>query len=471
MAIRCCRVVVQGDDAYITYVYAQSVAQGHGFRFNVDGPQVLGTTTPLYTLLLAGGAKLGADIPVFSMVIGAVSMTIAAALLLLLAADLGMLLVGFVAAVAWSLSPQSWLVSEGMETGLYLALILAALWTAHRGWRTSALTLGAVCVLTRPDGLAVLVAVAVHLAVGRRWSWSAALPAGVLLGGWGAYAWLAFGSPLPTSGLAKVVHETAISGRFSLLSPTLFGLVFPLTWLALVSNADAASWLTVLALVVEWLAVGVVFVFRRRPAGRMVLLWAALYAAGYLALGVPNFGWYYAPLGLVGGLVLWAGVRHLLQVVPRRLGGVWPTVGDGVLIALGLASAGAVLVAAPPPLPAGDQVTDPHQLAGVWLHDHARPDATVVAYEVGKLRYFSDLLTIDLLGLTEPEARPFLERRDYAWAVRERPDYIFAVDPPGTWPVTAALAAEPIFGAEYVPLVRFADRPGQDYVLFGRRPT
>ena len=41
------------DDAYITYRYAENLAGGNGFVYNV-GEQILGTSTPLYTLLLAG---------------------------------------------------------------------------------------------------------------------------------------------------------------------------------------------------------------------------------------------------------------------------------------------------------------------------------------------------------------------------------------------------------------------------------
>jgi arabinofuranosyltransferase len=45
------------DDAYITFRYARSISQGQGFSYN-PGEHVQGTTTPLYTLLLAGLASL-----------------------------------------------------------------------------------------------------------------------------------------------------------------------------------------------------------------------------------------------------------------------------------------------------------------------------------------------------------------------------------------------------------------------------
>src|SRR4030042_4093279 len=52
------------DDAYITFRYAQNLLQGDGLVYN-PGQMVLGTTTPVYALLMAGLAALagGAHAP------------------------------------------------------------------------------------------------------------------------------------------------------------------------------------------------------------------------------------------------------------------------------------------------------------------------------------------------------------------------------------------------------------------------
>src|SRR5262249_49462342 len=42
------------DDAYITFRYAERLATGAGLTYN-DGERVFGSSTPLYTLWLAGG--------------------------------------------------------------------------------------------------------------------------------------------------------------------------------------------------------------------------------------------------------------------------------------------------------------------------------------------------------------------------------------------------------------------------------
>ncbi len=58
-AILGCSLVIglipyQIDDAFITFRYARSLLQGHGFSFNPEGPWVEGFSSPAWLLLLAG---------------------------------------------------------------------------------------------------------------------------------------------------------------------------------------------------------------------------------------------------------------------------------------------------------------------------------------------------------------------------------------------------------------------------------
>src|SRR3989304_7660741 len=45
------------EDAFITFRFAQQIVRGNGFVYNI-GEKVYGTTTPLFTLLLAGWVQL-----------------------------------------------------------------------------------------------------------------------------------------------------------------------------------------------------------------------------------------------------------------------------------------------------------------------------------------------------------------------------------------------------------------------------
>jgi len=446
-----------GDDAYITYRYAANIARGDGFRFNPGGPAVLGTTTPLYTLMLAAGAKLGADIPELSLAIGAIALAVALSGLVLLGHELGFAAAGVAAALTWSLSPVPIQSVVGMETPVYIAFIVVALYLASTGQRTAALSLGALAALTRPDGLAILVAVAALFVFQRTWSWRAFVPAAVMLGLWSAYATLAFGSPIPTSGIAKMVHDAIVSGTFSLLDPSAVQLVLPI--MTVIPDGSIAPFLLGLLFIGEGVGLGAMMALRSIAHGRILLLWLALYLTGYSFLHMPNFPWYYAPAALITAFVMWAGLEHVLSrlVRSRTTGSSLTVVLAGSLGLASLLSSHAAATDAAPP--------SPHVQAGLWLRDHASPGQSVAAYEVGTIAYLSNLQTTDLLGLTAPEALPYVREGDYAWAIRAEPDYVF-VGEWSSWPVIAAIYAEPVFAREYRIVARFAYRQGKDYLLY-----
>jgi len=62
------------DDAFITFRYSRNLVDGEGFVYN-PGARTLGTTTPLYTLLMAGIAFLtgSANYPWFALVVNALA--------------------------------------------------------------------------------------------------------------------------------------------------------------------------------------------------------------------------------------------------------------------------------------------------------------------------------------------------------------------------------------------------------------
>lgn len=461
-----------GEDAYITYRFAENLAQGEGFVFNPGEPAVLGTTTPLYTVILAVGARLGANIPRLSLAIGVASFAAALVLVVLLAHELGFVAAGFAVALTWGLSAVPFQSIEGMETALYLALIVGAFYAAVRRRRAVAIALAALATITRPDGLALIAAIVVLLVARRAWSWPATLPGAVILAAWIGFATATFGSPIPNSGMAKMVHDSVISGQFSFIDPGAIAFFFPIirAFPAFAPLAEVplgnvslplSPWILSVLVLAEGLGLGVAMTFRRIPFGRAILLWMLLYAIGYCLLHVPNFPWYYAPFALLGSLVFWAGVEHVCgRLAGSQLGASVMT----VTIAAGLA---VITLAAEQPARASESLPSPHRQAGLWLREHAQPDQTVVAYETGTIAYVSKLRTIDLLGLTEPRALPFLAHGDYAWAIRSQPDYVFTPEE-SSWPVIAAIYAEPEFAQHYRIVARFGSPPGADYLLYQR---
>src|SRR5215472_10857237 len=60
------------DDAYITFRYARHLAEGYGLgAWNHTGEHVEGYSSLLWTLVLAGAARLGVDLRMASKLLGA----------------------------------------------------------------------------------------------------------------------------------------------------------------------------------------------------------------------------------------------------------------------------------------------------------------------------------------------------------------------------------------------------------------
>ena len=144
------------EDALITYRYAENIALGNGFVFN-PGERVLGTTTPLYTLILAAlGFVFGtASIPVASSILSALLGQLAGFLTF---ATLRRMQVSRLIALGTSLlllTQPEIVVSAtgGMETMLVVALMSGSLYAFTAGSSRVAVALCALLVLTRIDGV------------------------------------------------------------------------------------------------------------------------------------------------------------------------------------------------------------------------------------------------------------------------------------------------------------------------------
>src|SRR5205814_7299130 len=74
------------DDAFITFRYSRNIVEGQGFVYN-PGSQVLGTTTPLYTVLMAAISAIarGEDFQNYAIIVNALADAGTAILLFLLA--------------------------------------------------------------------------------------------------------------------------------------------------------------------------------------------------------------------------------------------------------------------------------------------------------------------------------------------------------------------------------------------------
>jgi hypothetical protein len=403
------------DDPFITYRYAENLAGGHGFVYNPE-ERVLSTTTPLFTLLLAAFKSLGADLPLTANLIGAFSLAAGAVFLYDLGRSWRLPLAGWTALALYPSFPL--LISTlGSETPLYLACCLGAFAFYARGKYALAALLTAFAALARPDGLLVagVLALDFTLRVRRPVPWKAV---GVFLApllAWIGFAWAYFGSPLPVTLAAKQNQGAmGISTRF-----------LPGALNLLQDYLARPHYLAAAALA----GVGVAMLLWRERRWTLLFAWTLLYFAGYTALQVSGYFWYYAPL--VPGVIILVslGLAAILSASNRLRRGLSLVVGLALVTFAGFQTLDLAALRRSP-----DPRFPIYQAAGQWLAESTPVDAQVGTLEVGIIGYYSQRPMLDFAGLIQPlVAAQFTAQTTYEdaarWAVERFPlDYLVLHD-------------------------------------------
>lgn len=396
------------DDAYITFRYARNFAEGLGLVYN-PGEWVLGTTAPLWAVVLAGGYKLGfTDLPWLATFVSAVCDAATVALLVRIALGMGWRPLGAtLIGLAWALNPMSIaFATGGMETSLFVLLSLTVLGlAAQRTHLPLAAGLAGAAMLVRPEG-ALLAAVVVGWTFLSRRSQTVlvALAAATPMAIGGLTFWLGYGSPLPNSVAAKQVaylqawpFENAVA---LLLQAGLPG------WSTyLLAQLPAA-----LGLGLALLGLGALVMLIRRAVPWLQersLPWlpfaafAALYVGFYVSVGLHGvrlFPWYLVPiepfylLGAAAGLARFARSGRVSWLAALLVLWQLPAVDWRQ-----------------PLLPAGENHAREQVMldVGYGLADSLPPTAVIAAPEIGALGYASNLRILDTVGLISPVAIPY----------------------------------------------------------------
>lgn len=402
------------DDAYITFRYARNLLSGNGFVYN-PGERVLGTTTPLYTLLLAGlGVLAGgrnANFPGLALAVNAIADAITCLLLWNLGKKAGSSGAGLALGIIWAIAPYSVTFAiGGMETSLVVCLLTWGVWAFLERRYALAGFLGALAFLTRVDALLLFAPLGLFWGIqalrGRekiplRSIVSAGLPVTV----WLLFSMAYFGSPIPHSVQAKILAYRLEPGASFIRLLQHYATPF-MDYHLLgypVSGFVGLFLYPLLALV------GARAVFRREPRFLPYLLYPWLY---FLAFALPNpliFRWYLTPpLPAWIFLIFLGGARVISSLSKRR----WVVLGVGISLT-GLAMVSMLLdwrwqpdhgPARPAPDMAYIQLELLYRQAAQWVRGQAQPGDTLAAGDVGVLGFDTNLRILDLVGLNSPEA-------------------------------------------------------------------
>lgn len=192
------------EDAFITFKYAENLAAGNGFVYNLN-EHILGTTSPLWTLLLAASKYIsGADIIIFSKILGIIFDSLTLIIIFLIFRKQINQHFAIIFAVLFSTSPDIIMIStSGMETPLLLfgmSLTISGLVN-----RNFLLPLGlALTLLTRIDSLIFAISIMIgSFILDRRWTFRQLILIFILLLPWFFFCYFYFDNIIPQSLVAK----------------------------------------------------------------------------------------------------------------------------------------------------------------------------------------------------------------------------------------------------------------------------
>ena len=461
------------DDAFITYRYADNLRQGLGLRYNAD-EWVLGTTTPLFALLLAGLGVLIPDTVLLGHGLG-VGGWLAAAFFSYCffkgenrpaAALIAPLLVAFTPILYASL---------GMEAPFLVALMLAVAcaWLREKFWVT--VGLAAALLLTRQDTALWLLILGLEIWRRRRKEsrnrtetfspqpstlktlpWREGAMTALLTLPWWFYAWWRYGSPFPNSAAAKIGQETLMP----VAGQPPFGIGI---WRALFDGQYTVTNLIVLVLI----GLAIVWMVRRERRFLWLVIWLVVYAVAYTWLGVVSFPWYFVPPIIILHLLTAFGLGILLgdEPLPRNEAGVTPPSYSQMRLMIAAALLLILVNRAGRMVAVREErgYREAYTAVGDWLAQNTEPTDRIATIEIGVVGYRSARPVLDTQGLISAD----MTSHQLGWGETlvyalnaHRPEYVLVL-PNTAWDT---VITQWWFQARYAPVAQF-----NEATIYGHR--
>lgn len=417
------------DDAFITFRYSRNIVAGEGFVYN-PGTRTLGTTTPLYTLLMAGiGGITGSEqYPWFALYVNALADGVSAALLAwLLYRVTGRYIAAAVLGLVWAFNPFSVTFAVGgMETsvGILWAIAAVTLYVERRDrWMA---VCAALAILTRIDTILWVGLLFLHQLIAH---WRATSAAGfprsvqslrarvpwqswaifvLILLPWLVFSFAYFGSPLSNSLSAKQIAYSV--DTFQAFNRLVQHVATPF------AEHHTFGPLGVMMGVVVYPAlagVGTFFALRRVPRLLPYLVYPWVYIVVFSLMNPLMFRWYVTPITPAYLLAVLLGLWALLDALFARLNRL--TALRLVFAVLGAFFVFLTLNAwrlepthgpdTPAPKMAWHKIEIQYRHVGETLRaEYGVTENTLVAAgDIGAVGYYSRARILDTVGLVTPE--------------------------------------------------------------------
>lgn len=394
------------DDAFITYRYAENLAGGHGFEYN-PGESVQGTSTPLFTVILAGFSLVFGpqSIPWASRVIGVVADACTVLLVLEVTDPLGSA-AQLLAASLFALFPRLvFCFSLGMESPLVVLLMIASWVLQNKGKIPAACGALGVLFLLRVDTILWSALVLGMIVWERKRISIRALVAFFLpVSIWVLFAIATFGSPVPHAVEAKAVSWHHLFGAFE-PERVLVG-YFPFHGLHDVPPLVRG----ILCAILVFPAIVILpSLYCRRDPKIIFPFFFLLYNGVFAAARVVMADWYYPPAWIAYAVSLsiawsWLFARNGVGNVRESIERILTRTLIPVLVLL--LAAGIYRWRKDP----GEWFQGELVRVGTWLAANARPGSGVLLEPIGVTGWLSKLYVHDEIGLVSPRVIEYRRR-------------------------------------------------------------
>ena len=414
------------DDAFITYRFADNLAEGRGFVYNT-GENIQGTSTPLYALILAAFSLVFGpqSIPWVSRGIGVVADAVTLTLIIRVIASLGNAS-QFLSASLFALVPRLVFSSSlGMETPLVVMMMMLSYFLHINGKAGAACgVLGVLFVLRVDTSLWSVMMLTLILRKQGRIALVTIIPLIAPVAGWLVYAYVTFGSLVPHAMEAKVVSWHHLYVAFD--PERVYLGYLPVHAL---HDLPALLKAVLCALIVLPVVVILPRLFRRRDPLIIFPAFFLLYNFAFSAGRVVMADWYYLPgwaayvicLGSFWSWLFSAEATRRAKEYSERLLSRLLIPALVLLLALGISRW---------KKDPGEWFQNELVRVGNWLAVNAPAESSVMLEPIGEIGWASKLYVHDEVGLVSPRVLEFRRRfgESDAWFLQYvkdvRPTYI-----------------------------------------------
>jgi hypothetical protein len=407
------------DDSWIHLQFARNLHDYGAFSYYKNEMVTAGSTSPFYTILLAFGFFITSNEMILSYVLGIVSLAFAAFMMYKLATVLfnSNIVFALAAALLLIIEPRlQWFAISGMETTLFIALLLAAIYFFYKKRPVPLGISSGLLLWTRPEAIilfGVIVIVVLYEAYLVKnpshkknqgifikadfvWIKQSMIYGAIVILIYAIFNLYLSGSFLPNTYAAKLKYYAGSNSNF----------------LAATFHFLTDGHFLIPAILVMLSVLRIIWYLLNRKSSLMVipLLWSLLLFIAYqkyLPMLYQN-GRYLVPILPCFLLLTLDGLGMVLNFLKRWFRplvkfNVSITVSILIVLIFAVYFCTATIRQTATYTETCRYITDRQVQTAYWIRDYLPPDAVVATHDIGAIAFYSGRRVVDMVGLVSPE--------------------------------------------------------------------